>query len=563
MKGQFLVGNCKGFQGVSLNRKLMNWWNCRSKEGDPPSHPNFDLQVIELHSGFTLNSRRLTGSLRPNTKQVTSKHSTLRSDFKIWNEKGARVHLSQEWFHQEHVVWCCMYLSLVWWIFWTCYMHLELEAKRYRTTFVSQERMASAGRWHTVLLRSDGQAVACGSNFRGQCSIPRLHEGLSYSQVSAGDSHTVLLRSDGQAVACGLNSDGQCSLPPLDEGVSYSQVSAAGLHTVLLRSDGQAVACGFYSHGKDGIPPLAGGLSYIQVSAGEYHTVLLRSDGQAVACGSNSDGKCSIPPLDEGLAYSQVSAGASHTVLLRSDGQAVACGSNSQGQCSIPPVDEGLSYIQACAGEYHTVLLRSDGEAVACGRNSEGQCSIPPLDEGLSYSQVSGGGFHTVLLRSDGQAVACGKNSDGRCNIPSLMSWRDWLPFGFASPSYRYICDSTSFAMLGKDRVVQVDFFLEGDAGVILTCVGLDGLEVLRLKAQKSNRTVDVCMRVARELNTNVENLRMILPDARLLATICKANPFATLSDVISVWAKMASIRGFCQNACVGNVLEFHPYAIP
>ena len=336
-------------------------------------------------------------------------------------------------------------------------------------------------------------------------------------------------------VACGLNSDGQCSLPPLDEGVSYSQVSAAGLHTVLLRSDGQAVACGFYSHGKDGIPPLAGGLSYIQVSAGEYHTVLLRSDGQAVACGSNSDGKCSIPPLDEGLAYSQVSAGASHTVLLRSDGQAVACGSNSQGQCSIPPVDEGLSYIQACAGEYHTVLLRSDGEAVACGRNSEGQCSIPPLDEGLSYSQVSGGGFHTVLLRSDGQAVACGKNSDGRCNIPSLMSWRDWLPFGFASPSYRYICDSTSFAMLGKDRVVQVDFFLEGDAGVILTCVGLDGLEVLRLKAQKSNRTVDVCMRVARELNTNVENLRMILPDARLLATICKANPFATLSDVISV----------------------------
>ena len=30
-----------------------------------------------------------------------------------------------------------------------------------------------------------------------------MDEGLSYSQVSAGDGHTVLLRSDGQAVAWG------------------------------------------------------------------------------------------------------------------------------------------------------------------------------------------------------------------------------------------------------------------------------------------------------------------------------------------------------------------------
>ena len=146
----------------------------------------------------------------------------------------------------------------------------------------------------------------------------------------------------------------------------------------------------------------------------------------------------------------------------------------------------------------------------ACGDNSVGQHNIPPLDEGISYSQVSAGDSHTVLLRSDGQAVARGWNSDGQCNIPSLRSWRDWLPFGFASPSYRYICDSTTFAMLGKDRVVQVDCLLEGDGGVILTCVGLDGLEVLRLKAQKSDRIVDVCSRVARELNTTVQNLRMV-----------------------------------------------------
>jgi alpha-tubulin suppressor-like RCC1 family protein len=44
--------------------------------------------------------------------------------------------------------------------------------------------------------------------------------------VSAGDSHTLLLRSDGSAVAIGDNSLRQCDIPPLDEGMTYTQVSA-------------------------------------------------------------------------------------------------------------------------------------------------------------------------------------------------------------------------------------------------------------------------------------------------------------------------------------------------
>ena len=384
-----------------------------------------------------------------------------------------------------------------------------------KAPLVSEDAMAYAGGEHTVLLRSDGQAVACGIGFVGQCNIPPLDEGISYSQVSAGRFHTVLLRSDGQAVACGSNAHGQCRIPPLDEGISYSQVSAGVGHTVLLRSDGQAVACGENYDGRCSIPPLDEGISYSQVSAGGFHTVLLRSDGQAVACGGKNSRQCDIPPLDHGLSYSQVSAGYRHTVLLRSDGQAGACGENPDGRCSIPPLNEGISYSQVSAGGFHTVLLRSDGQAVVCGRNSDGQCNIPPLDEGLSYSQVSAALSHTVLLRSDGQVVACGQNSDGQCDIPSVVSGRDWFPFGILSPSPRYINDFKTFPFLGKDRVVQVEFSLEGDGGVILACIGLDGLEVLRLKIQKSDRTVDVCSRVARELNTDTQNLRMVLPDTR------------------------------------------------
>ena len=91
---------------------------------------------------------------------------------------------------------------------------------------------------------------------------------LAYTQVSAGDCHTVLLRSNGCAVACGRNRCGLWNIPPSDAGLSYNQVSAGLLRTVLLRSDGCAVACGNNRDGQCNIPPLEAGVSYIQVSAG-------------------------------------------------------------------------------------------------------------------------------------------------------------------------------------------------------------------------------------------------------------------------------------------------------
>ena len=177
---------------------------------------------------------------------------------------------------------------------------------------------------------------------------------------------------------------------------------------------------------------------------------------------------------------------------------------------------------------YHP-LLRSDGHAVACGSNYCGQCSIPPVDEGISYSLLSPEDCDTVLFRSDGQAVTGGSNSDGQCSIPSLLSWRG------------YVCDFNAFRMLGKDRVVQVDFLLEGDRRVILTCVGLDGLEVLRLKAHRFHRAVDVCHRVGRELFTNPSNLRLVLPGTIAFFCISKANPFSTCWKWICVGDKEES----------------------
>ena len=124
----------------------------------------------------------------------------------------------------------------------------------------------SAGRRHTVLLRSDGAAVACGDNEEGGCDLPELEEGTIYTQVVAGCGHTILLRSDGAAVACGRNDWGQCNLPAMEEGTTYVQVAAGMVHTVVLRSDGETVVRGCNEQGQCNVPALEAGVYIISSS---------------------------------------------------------------------------------------------------------------------------------------------------------------------------------------------------------------------------------------------------------------------------------------------------------
>jgi hypothetical protein len=65
-------------------------------------------------------------------------------------------------------------------------------------------------------------AVAYGGNCAGQCDLTAPQGGLTHTHIAAGGCHTVLLRSDGTAVAHGEHHYGQCDLLPLDEGRSYT-----------------------------------------------------------------------------------------------------------------------------------------------------------------------------------------------------------------------------------------------------------------------------------------------------------------------------------------------------
>ena len=122
--------------------------------------------------------------------------------------------------------------------------------------------------------------------------------------MAAGKEHTVLLRSDGTAVAWGCNKYLQCNIPSLPEKVKYIQVAAGGYHTVFLRDDNRVVACGYNTDGRCKIPSYN---DYIQVAAGTSHTVLLREDGTVVACGDNEHGECVVPVGSRHGSYQLVS----------------------------------------------------------------------------------------------------------------------------------------------------------------------------------------------------------------------------------------------------------------
>ena len=217
-----------------------------------------------------------------------------------------------------------------------------------------------------MLLQSDGSAIACGTNSFGQCDIPALEEGLSYTQVSAGRGHTVLLRSDGRAVACGSNFAGQCNIPPLEEGISYTQVSAGKCHTVLLRSDGRALAVGEtrwtfefgafgnYHIGNYHIPAPEAGSSYVDISAGPHYTMLLASDGRVTVCGDRLGLTGLLEEIHtKRMSCKAISAGGHHMVILHNNGTAEALAVGGCADCyqcrfsRFPPLEDGVSYTQA------------------------------------------------------------------------------------------------------------------------------------------------------------------------------------------------------------------------
>lgn len=193
----------------------------------------------------------------------------------------------------------------------------------------------AAGGDTSAALRSDGQIAVWGSNASGQFNVPPLPPGIVYVQVDAGGTlqcpalgttcssigHLVAVRSDGAAVAWGSNSNGQATVPPAPPGAFYMQAAAGALHSLFLLSDGTIAGAGSNSAGQAlGAPPPPFGLPYIQVAAGLNHSLALRIDGQVAAWGLSAQGQTSTPAPPPGLAFAGIAGGGGHSLFLIGQG---------------------------------------------------------------------------------------------------------------------------------------------------------------------------------------------------------------------------------------------------
>jgi hypothetical protein len=266
----------------------------------------------------------------------------------------------------------------------------------------------AAGEIYSVARLSDGTIVTWGAS---PSPVPALPEGVTYVRVAASDSppHILAVRSDGQVVAWGENFYGECDVPPLPPGLTYVEVATGRNYSLARRSDGSVVGWGLNAYGQCDAPPLPPGLAYVEIAAGTDQSLARRSDGSVVAWGSNLYGECNVPALAPGLSYVEIAAGMEFSVARRSDGTVVAWGQCYYGYCNVPALPPGVAYIDLSTSMNTILARRSDGSAVGWGICGDGNCNVPTLPPGQVYLDVAAGGQHSIGLV--GPAPACGSTS--------------------------------------------------------------------------------------------------------------------------------------------------------
>ena len=294
---------------------------------------------------------------------------------------------------------------------------LDYEAVIKRSTTVPA---ISAGVFHSLALKDNGEIVAWGDNEFGQLNVP---DGLAnVIAIDAGVFHNLALKADGQVVAWGINDLGQCDVPRgLNKVIA---IAAGGGHSVALKEDGTVVAWGDNFLGQTDIPD---GLNdVIDIAAGDDHALALKENGTVIGWGSREFGQSVISPtvrkkIELGGGAIQIGGGATHSLSLNKDGTVTNWGITIASDNLFPPeeIKSSGNVISIDTGNRHNLALMKNGTVAAWGRNSLGQSNVP---KGLNHVNSVAAGFqHSLALKKDGSIVAWGNNEYGQLNAPASV----------------------------------------------------------------------------------------------------------------------------------------------
>ncbi len=286
----------------------------------------------------------------------------------------------------------------------------------------------SAGKSHTLALRSDGTVLSWGSNEFGQLgritkkifdaeavAIPYLTDVI---HISAKAHYSLALKRDGTIWSWGNNFTGALgtgdnenrSIPTRVEGIDgATSISAGNKFALALRSDGTVwgwgASCNDANKSRTAELLNMFGSSLKQIDGGYYDT--------------NSTGEGSVDQREDCLNENVV--GIKSTVARKLS-------------------DELTGAVQVSAGYGHGLILKKDGSVWSFGCNLYGQLGARHFDNKTpnsvprkittlpEISSISAGFRHSMVLTKEGKVYAWGIDSvvdsegvKSKSNVPLLM----------------------------------------------------------------------------------------------------------------------------------------------
>ncbi len=333
----------------------------------------------------------------------------------------------------------------------------------------------TAGRGHTLALKSNNTLWAWGSNTYGQLgngtlvnrySPVQIGSSIGWSSVSAGADHTLALKPDGTLWAWGRNGSGQLGdgtntdrTTPVQVGTesTWARIAAGYGHSLAMKDDGTVWAWGLNSSGQLGDATLIDKNYPVQVgpasdwtfiAAGYAHSLAVKNDGTLWSWGLNEDGQLGdgteVPSNVPAVVGSEngwvaAAAGYGHSIAYRQDGTLIAWGEGSHGQLGNGNFDDSLTPVlvgtdslwsSVAATHKHSVAIKKDGSLWAWGFNETVSSATGQSWTGQSRSDSGGGCWesvatgwgHTGAIKKGGTLWMWGNNTSGQLGDKSMTT---------------------------------------------------------------------------------------------------------------------------------------------
>jgi alpha-tubulin suppressor-like RCC1 family protein len=330
--------------------------------------------------------------------------------------------------------------------------------------------------FHSLLVDADGVLWSFGGNYVGQLGVSNdLKKDVPHSHgfrvmtgvksASAGQYHSLVLKNDGSVWTFGSNSNGQLGvdlragsvLPnptPVQVMSDATAIASGWLHNLVLKTDGTVWAFGSNVSGQLGTTTDVGGYSSVPlqvlsgvsaISAGENHSLVLKTDGSLWSFGSNLFGQLGVSPIGDLSALptprqvmtgvASISAEGFHNLVVKTDGSLWTFGSNAYGEAGKEtpggpgqgdgtPTQVLTGVAKVAAGWLHSVVLKNDGTVWTFGFNSLGELGdqatigtqtmhASPFQVANNAINIAAGGEHSAFQKADGTWWTFGSNYNG------------------------------------------------------------------------------------------------------------------------------------------------------